>query len=57
MGSSNPALGDYVEYGFGLQKNTKADVQTYIQAMARTGSRNGVNLELGIKIPVGHKHH
>ncbi len=54
---SSPALGDYVEYGVGLQKNTKSDVQTHLQAMARTGSRNGVNLELGIKIPVGRKHH
>jgi hypothetical protein len=52
---SNPALGTYFEYGFGIQKTTQHDVQTYAQAMMRTGSRQGVALELGIKIPVGQK--
>jgi predicted outer membrane repeat protein len=52
---SNPALGDYFEYGFGVQKTTQHDVQTYAQAMMRTGSRTGVALELGIKIPMGQK--
>jgi predicted outer membrane repeat protein len=52
---SNPALGDYFEYGFGVQKTTQHDVQTYAQAMMRTGSRTGVALELGIKIPIGQK--
>jgi hypothetical protein len=52
---SSPALGHYFEYGFGLQKTTQHDVQTYAQAMMRTGSRQGVALEIGIKIPVGQK--
>jgi predicted outer membrane repeat protein len=52
---SNPALGTYFEYGFGIQKTTQHDVQTYAQAMMRGGSRQGVALELGIKIPVGQK--
>jgi hypothetical protein len=52
---SSPALGTYFEYGFGVQKTTQHDVQTYAQAMMRTGSRMGVALEIGIKIPVGQK--
>ena len=52
---NNPALGTYFEYGFGIQKTTQHDVQTYAQAMMRSGSRQGVALEIGIKIPVGQK--
>ena len=48
-------MGNFVEYGFGIQKLNENKSTGFLQVMVRNGSRTGINFKFGIKHPLGKK--